>query len=118
MKGDTERVVRLRALAQWLAALADVTRVAMVLELAGGERPVGELAEATGTTVVNASHHLTMLKRSGLVAATPSGRHRWYRLVGATVTPGAVELGHASGTRVAFARTAPEAGPKSRRGKR
>ncbi|WP_439625974.1 ArsR/SmtB family transcription factor [Gemmata sp.] len=106
MSSDTERMGQLRAIAGWLAAFGEPTRLAMVLELAGGERSVGELAAVGGTSIANTSHHLARLRRAGVVAVTPAGRLRRYRLLGATVTPGAVELAHASGARVTLDRAA------------
>jgi DNA-binding transcriptional ArsR family regulator len=69
--------------------LADPTRAAMCLALAGGEaRPAGELAVRAGVSAQTASNHLAKLIAGRILRVGPQGRWRYYRLAGA-------EVGHA-----------------------
>jgi DNA-binding transcriptional ArsR family regulator len=61
-------------------ALADRTRRAIVMELAEGERTVGELADALPVSQPAVSQHLKVLKQIGLVSARAEGTKRNYRL--------------------------------------
>ncbi len=69
-----------RVAADALAALAEPTRLRLVLELRAGPLPVGELARRIGAEVVNASHHLNWLRAAGLVAYRKRGKFRDYSL--------------------------------------
>jgi DNA-binding transcriptional ArsR family regulator len=62
------------------SALADRTRRAIVLELAGGERTVGELADALPVSQPAVSQHLKVLKHVGMVTDRAEGTRRKYRL--------------------------------------
>lgn len=55
-------------------ALGDATRRAMLGELAGGARSVGELAEPFAMSLAAASKHIKMLERAGLVRREVRGR--------------------------------------------
>jgi DNA-binding transcriptional ArsR family regulator len=69
--------------------LADPTRAAMCLALAGGEsRPAGELAARAGVSAQTASNHLAKLIAGRLLRVEQQGRWRYYRLAG-------VDVGHA-----------------------
>jgi DNA-binding transcriptional ArsR family regulator len=61
-------------------ALADGTRRAIVLRLAERPRAVGELAAELPVSRPAVSQHLKVLKDAGLVAETPAGTRRIYRL--------------------------------------
>ncbi|MFC7493831.1 MULTISPECIES: ArsR/SmtB family transcription factor [unclassified Nocardioides] len=61
-------------------ALADRTRRAIVSELAGGERSVGELAAVLPVSQPAVSQHLKVLKEIGLVSDRAEGTRRRYRL--------------------------------------
>lgn len=65
--------------AAW-AVLADRSRRAIVTDLAGGERTVGELAAALPISQPAVSQHLKVLKELGLVTDRPDGTKRRYRL--------------------------------------
>jgi len=66
---DLERLV---------SALGHTTRWKMLRELSGGEpRTIGEMAKVSGTSYDNASKHLGMLWRAGLVVR---GRGRLYQI--------------------------------------
>lgn len=66
--------------------LGDPTRLRLLnaLNLAG-ELSVGEVAEAAGTTVPNASKHLAQLERDGLVARRRDGTTVHYRIADPTL---------------------------------
>src|SRR5262245_17007801 len=69
--------------------LADPTRAAMCLALAGGEaRPAGELAARAGVSPQTASNHLAKLIDGRILRVESQGRWRYYRLAG-------VDVGHA-----------------------
>lgn len=61
-------------------ALADRTRRAIVLELAEGERTVGELTDSLPISQPAVSQHLKVLKHVGMVSDRPEGTKRLYRL--------------------------------------
>lgn len=90
----------LRARADWLVAIGEPTRLRLLAALAAGEMSVVELCRACDLEPVSASHHTQLMKAAGLVAAEREGRTTRYRLVGAEVAAGALELAHASGVRV------------------
>jgi DNA-binding transcriptional ArsR family regulator len=60
--------------------MADGTRRAIVLELARGERTVGELAESLPVSQPAVSQHLKVLRQVGVVADRAEGTKRIYRL--------------------------------------
>ncbi len=61
-------------------ALANGHRVELIEHVAQGERSVDELARLAGLTVTNASQHLQLLRRAGLVVARRAGKQVLYRL--------------------------------------
>ncbi|CAI9416107.1 ArsR/SmtB family transcription factor [Nocardioides sp. T2.26MG-1] len=61
-------------------ALADRTRRAIVMELAEGERTVGELTAALPVSQPAVSQHLKVLKEIGMVTDRAEGTRRCYRL--------------------------------------
>jgi DNA-binding transcriptional ArsR family regulator len=66
--------------------LADPSRAAMCLALAGGEsRPAGELAARAGVSAQTASNHLAKLTAGRILRVEQQGRWRYYRLAGADV---------------------------------
>ncbi|GAA4902730.1 regulatory ArsR family protein [Stackebrandtia albiflava] len=65
-------------LAPQLKALADETRLTLMLLLAERPRSVRELTEATGLSQTLVSHHLTPLREQNLIVATPRGRANIY----------------------------------------
>ncbi len=65
---------------QIFAALADRTRRAILTELLGGDRTVGELAAPHAMSLAAVSKHLQILTRAGLVAQSRSGRTTSCRL--------------------------------------
>ncbi|MDA8251934.1 MAG: metalloregulator ArsR/SmtB family transcription factor [Rhodospirillales bacterium] len=61
-------------------AIANGHRVELIELVAQGERSVEELARLSGLTVTNASQHLHLLRRAGLVVARRAGKHVLYRI--------------------------------------
>lgn len=61
-------------------ALSAPARLAILEQLAQGERGVEALAEKTGLSVANCSQHLQQLRRAGLVASRRDGKAIIYRL--------------------------------------
>lgn len=67
--------------ADLLRALSAPIRVAIVTELAGGERCVHELVEKLGVAQPLVSQHLRVLRGAGVVRGTRRGREIAYSLV-------------------------------------
>jgi rhodanese-related sulfurtransferase/DNA-binding MarR family transcriptional regulator len=61
-------------------ALASGRRIELLDVLANGERTVDALAGEAGLSVANASQHLQVLRRAGLVSTRRDGTSVWYRL--------------------------------------
>jgi DNA-binding transcriptional ArsR family regulator len=84
-----------------LSALAAPERLKIVRLLAGGPRNVTEITRVLAIKALNVSHHLTVLKASGLIAGRKKGRFVLYSLrpgvlgeaVGAGVPAEALDLG-------------------------
>jgi ArsR family transcriptional regulator, arsenate/arsenite/antimonite-responsive transcriptional repressor len=71
-----------RALAETFKALSDPTRVAIVSRLAAGEQCcVCDLTDAFDLSQPTVSHHLRILRESGLVEAERRGTFSYYWLV-------------------------------------
>ncbi len=80
-KTDTlERAVQL------LKAVADPTRLKLLLALSSGELCVGDLAATIGQSESATSHQLRMLREARLVTGRKEGRVNYYRLEDAHVT--------------------------------
>ncbi len=71
---------RYRLHAEVCRVLTDPKRLMLLDVLRDGERSVGELAEALGCALPNASQHLSVLRAAGLVATRRDGSTIWYRL--------------------------------------
>jgi DNA-binding transcriptional ArsR family regulator len=86
-------------------SLGDGTRLAIVHELARGERRVVDLTRALGLAQSTVSAHLACLRDCGLVDGRPLGRQMLYRLTRPellTVLAAAEELLAATGNAVAL----------------
>jgi DNA-binding transcriptional ArsR family regulator len=70
-------------------ALSDTTRRSMLLELASGERTVGQLAEPFAISLAAASKHIKVLESAGLIQREVRGRAHFCRL-----DPGPLESAH------------------------
>jgi ArsR family transcriptional regulator len=62
------------------AALADETRLQILVELNKGEKTVQALQEAVGTHQAKVSRHLAYLRRTGLVETKREGKWIYYRV--------------------------------------
>ncbi len=74
------RTVNRESCADLLKVLADETRLDVVRQLMLGPRHVGELNESLGLEQSLLSHHLRVLKESGIVEAQRDGKAVLYRL--------------------------------------
>jgi DNA-binding transcriptional ArsR family regulator len=70
-------------------ALSDATRRRMLLELASGERTVGQLAQPFAISLAAASKHIKVLEGAGLIQREVRGRAHFCRL-----DPGPLESAH------------------------
>jgi DNA-binding transcriptional ArsR family regulator len=70
-------------------ALSDATRRRMLLELASGERTVGQLAQPFAISLAAASKHIKVLEKAGLIHREVRGRAHLCRL-----DPGPLESAH------------------------
>ncbi len=61
-------------------AAAHPHRLALLEQLAQGERSVEVLADRTGVSIANASQHLQHMRRAGMVASRREGKFVYYRL--------------------------------------
>lgn len=66
-------------------SLAHPHRLALLEQVAQGERSVEVLAERIGASAANASQHLQQMRRAGLVAARREGKFIFYTLAGDAV---------------------------------
>lgn len=66
--------------AEFLKTVASPRRLDILHALARGPIEVGRLAAAIGASQPNVSHHLAVLRRSGIVIAERDGREVRYRL--------------------------------------
>lgn len=66
--------------ARVLGVLSHKTRLKLVLTLAQGPATVTELCKHLGLVQSNASHHLSILRNTALVADERDGQHVTYRL--------------------------------------
>ncbi|MFQ5741102.1 MAG: ArsR/SmtB family transcription factor [Acidobacteriota bacterium] len=79
-----------------LKVLADTTRLAVIEILMEGPRHVGEINAVLHVDQSLLSHHLRVLRESGLVTATRDGKEVLYRLtpgVEVTVSDKVINLG-------------------------
>jgi len=81
----------------WLGAIAEPNRLAILRLLTGGNRSVAEVTKALQCESGNASHHLRRMKAVGLLESEKDGASVSYGLIGATVTAAHLTLTHGSG---------------------
>lgn len=72
-------------------ALADESRLRMLMALREGEVCVCQIAELTGLALSTVSKHLSVLYQAGLVHARKEGRWMYYSLPGKETPPAARE---------------------------
>jgi DNA-binding transcriptional ArsR family regulator len=78
--------------AEQLRALADGERLRIVCLLQPGPKNVTEIAQGLGVSVVNASHHLQVLRHADMVNTERRGRNIFYRLANGVFPRGSGEL--------------------------
>lgn len=74
-----ERLKKLRAVSIVLDAVSSPVRLALLWQLEKQEMPAGSLSKALGMSPPTISHHLTLLRLSGIVEARREGRSIFYR---------------------------------------
>ena len=112
--------------AAYFRALSEPTRLNILNQLRGGERNVGDLAEACGCTSANMSRHLASLMQQGLVAREGRGTAVYYRIADDSVYAlcdlvcGSLarQFERTAAGRQAFARQARAAAPAAAAGRR
>jgi len=80
------------ALARFGSALADPTRVRILLALREGQAVPSALAESLGVSRQVMSNQLACLRGCGLVEVDKDGRNAWYRLADPHLATGLNEL--------------------------
>jgi DNA-binding transcriptional ArsR family regulator len=75
----------LSQVAAYFQALSEPTRLQILNLLRGGERNVGEIAQACGYSSANISRHLSLLMQHGLVARESRGTAVYYRIADESV---------------------------------
>lgn len=68
-----------------LRALADATRIRILMRLREGECSVNELSACLGVAQPSVSKHLALLRQAGLVRLRPEGAHSLYSIRDDTV---------------------------------
>ena len=82
---DPVQTERYRVHAELCKVLTDPKRLMILDSLRHDERTVGELAEAIGVTLPNASQHLAVMRNAGLVEGRRAGTTINYRLAEPTI---------------------------------
>lgn len=68
-----------KKIAMLLAAIGEPTRLRILFRLAHQPQNVGQLAKAVGIPMVNMSHHLGVMRQTGLLEDEKDGRRVVYR---------------------------------------
>lgn len=85
MSSENPKQLLFEQLAAIAKAVAHSHRLALLEQLAQGERAVEVLAARAGLSLANASQHLQQLRRAGLLVARRDGKYVVYRLIDDTV---------------------------------
>jgi rhodanese-related sulfurtransferase len=85
MSSDSPKQVLFAQFAAVAKAVAHPHRLALLEQLAQGERSVEVAADRTRMSIANASQHLQHMRRAGLVASRRDGKFVFYRLTDDTV---------------------------------
>lgn len=80
MSNESPKRQLFRHFATIAKAAAHEHRLELLEAMAQGERSVEVLAERTGMSVANASHHLQQMRRGGLIEARREGKFVFYQL--------------------------------------
>lgn len=80
MKENDVEIEVLNLQAELCKSLSDPKRLHVIKALRGGERTVGELTGILGIKQSNASQHLAVLRRIGVITPRKEGNTVYYRL--------------------------------------
>jgi ArsR family transcriptional regulator len=80
MKSESPKLALFAQFAAVAKTIGHAHRLDLLEHVAQGERSVEILAQRTGLSVANASQHLQLLRRAGLVSARRGGKFVYYRL--------------------------------------
>lgn len=72
---------KIRSAAEIFKVLGNRSRIRILLEIAGEEKCVHEIAEETDQSFSNVSHHLKTLRDNRLVDYQKEGRHKYYQIM-------------------------------------
>src|SRR3954452_469226 len=75
-----DRQKQIQRSAALLKHLSDPTRLHIILMLSEGEQHVGALCQTLGQSQPAVSHHLTLLRVGGVIAARRVGKNNFYSL--------------------------------------
>ena len=80
--GDSRRLSaeQVEETAERLAAIAKPTRIALLAALSEGEAGVQELADEVGVSHQNASHHLALLCKAGILGRRRAANTTWHSI--------------------------------------
>ncbi len=78
MKENTPTPQQINRIVQWLKAIADETRVELLLELKKGPSNVTKLVEKTNLAQATVSKHLGIMKRAGILDVRREGPQSIY----------------------------------------
>jgi ArsR family transcriptional regulator len=92
----------LRTEAEWLAALAEPTRLAIVRALVEGEKTQKDLCGILRIESGLVSHHIRLLAEAGVVKSRREGKFFPNSLAKATVQNGVLELTSPTGLKLLF----------------
>jgi DNA-binding transcriptional ArsR family regulator len=71
--------------AHYFKALSEPMRLKLLNRLRDSPANVGELAQACGCTMANASKHLSLLAKQGIVCRSNQGTHVYYQIANQTI---------------------------------
>src|SRR5260370_22489802 len=80
MSSQNPKTAVFAGFAEVAKALGHAHRLEILELLAQSERSVDALAERAGLSMANASQHLRLMRRTGLLASRRDGKHILYRL--------------------------------------
>ena len=89
MPVGTSHPVDVHLAARLFHGLSDPTRLAILIALLVGERPVREIVEVVGSSQPNVSNHLACLRECGLVVDRPGERRQVFYAI---AQPAVVDL--------------------------
>ena len=73
------------AVASYFSVLSEPTRLRIMHAICETEKSVSQIVEETGSTQTNASRHLSLMYRSGVLARRKEGSQVYYRVADASM---------------------------------